>query len=166
MPCHLHSLQCSYSGHLQLGTSTHTLHPCSRACLLRLRVWLARCRIRWTLVSRTCSSSSSSPWWLRCRGSRRVYTDIVALDSRFWGHAIIWAAWAEAAAAWAALWHIQHSLHRVFWPLLLSISGSSAASRVLPALAVLPTATSSTADGLSFLAIDAKGGDGLWSAWI
>ena len=58
------------------------------------------------------------------------------------------------------LWYLQHSLHRIFWPLLLSISGSSAASRVLPAPAVLPTATSSTADGLTFLAIDAKGGEG------
>ena len=44
--------------------------------------------------------------------------------------------------------------------LQLSVSGSSAASRVLPAPAVLPATTSSTADGLTFLAINAKGGEG------
>ena len=81
----------------------------------------------------------------------------------FWGFALFWVVWAacaETGAARAVLWYLQHSLHRIFWPLLLSISGSSAASRVLPAPAVLPTATSSTADGLTFLAIDAKGGEG------
>ena len=80
-----------------------------------------------------------------------------------WGLAfirVVWAAWEEPAAAWAALWHFQHSLHRFFWPLLLSVPGSSAASRVLPAPAILPTAASSTADGLTFLEIDAKGGEG------
>ena len=46
MLCHLHSRQCNHSGHLQLGTSTHILHPCSRACLVRLRAWQLRCRIR------------------------------------------------------------------------------------------------------------------------
>ena len=51
-------------------------------------------------------------------------------------------------------------LHGILRPLLLGLSGSSAASRVLPALAILPTATSSTADGLTFLEIDAKGGEG------
>ena len=80
-----------------------------------------------------------------------------------WGFALFWAvwvAWVEAAAGRAALWHFQHSLHRFFWPLQLSVPGSSAASRVIPAPVVLPTATSSTADGLTFLAIDAKGGEG------
>ena len=34
------------SGPLQLATLTHTLHPCRRACSLRLRDWLVRCKIR------------------------------------------------------------------------------------------------------------------------
>ena len=80
-----------------------------------------------------------------------------------WGFALFcafWAAWAEAEAPRTAFWYFQHNLHRFFWPLLLSVPGSSATSRVLPAPAVLPTTTSSTADGLTFLAIDAKWGEG------
>ena len=39
-------LQHSSSGLLQLATLIHTLHLCRRACPLRLRGWLVRCRLR------------------------------------------------------------------------------------------------------------------------
>jgi hypothetical protein len=39
MPCHLHHLQCSHSGHLQLDTLTHTLLLCGKGCLVRLRAY-------------------------------------------------------------------------------------------------------------------------------